>query len=154
MRLTGANYKENLRMQLEQNIPTLGGLGEPPQRSRREQLAADGERARGEIGSLLRKAHWRALVLAAARAGALLLAGLSLALLAGALVASVDGALVARGIAGLLSLAAAGGVVWFSLRSPLQRAVIRARDPRLLARPIGGPPALLSTAEPSRAGAP
>src|SRR5947199_200089 len=32
-------------MQLEQNIPTLGGLGEPPQRSRREPLAADGARA-------------------------------------------------------------------------------------------------------------
>src|SRR2546423_5564190 len=141
-------------MQLEQNIPTLGGLGGPPQRSRREQLASDGERARGEIASLLRKAHRRALGLAAARAGALLLAGLSLALLAGALVASVDGALVARGVAGLLSLAAAGGVVWFSLRSPLQRAVIRARDPRLLARLIGGPAGALRSGEVSREGPP
>ena len=126
-------------MQLEQNIPTLGGLGGPPQRSRREQLASDGERARGEIASLLGKAHRRALALAGARAGALLLAGLSLALLAGALVASVDGAFVARGIAGLLSLASVGGVVWFSLRSPLQRAAIRAGDPQLVARLIGGP---------------
>ncbi len=57
---------------------------------------------------------------------------------------------MARGIAGLLSLAAAGGVVWFSLRSPLQRAVIRARDPRLLARLIGGPSELLSSVELSR----
>src|SRR5947209_6479408 len=137
-------------MQLEQNIPTLGGLGGPPQRSRREQLASDGERARGEIASLLRKAQRRALALAGARAGALLLAGLSLALLAGALVASVDGAFVARGIAGLLSLASAGGVVWFSLRSPLQRAAIRAGDPQLVARLIGGPSELLSSVELSR----
>ena len=137
-------------MQLEQNIPTLGGLGGPPQRSRREQLASDGERARGEIASLLGKAHRRALALAGARAGALLLAGLSLALLAGALVASVDGAFVARGIAGLLSLASVGGVVWFSLRSPLQRAAIRAGDPQLVARLIGGPSELLSSVELSR----
>src|SRR5256886_5958338 len=137
-------------MQLEQNIPTLGGLGGPPQRSRREQLASDGERARGEIARVLGKAHRRALALAGARAGALLLAGLSLALLAGALVASVDGAFVARGIAGLLSLASAGGVVWFSLRSPLQRAAIRAGDPQLVARLIGGPSELLSSVELSR----
>src|SRR6266446_1792128 len=137
-------------MQLEQNIPTLGGLGGPPERSRREQLASDGERARGEIASLLRKAHRRTLALAGARAGALLLAGLSLALLAGALVASVDGAFVARGIAGLLSLAAVGGVVWFSQRSPLQRAAMRAGDPQLVARLIGGPSELLSSVELSR----
>src|SRR5438445_431734 len=56
-------------MQLEQNIPTLGGLGGPPQRSRREQLASEGERARGEIASLLGKAHGRALALAVAGAG-------------------------------------------------------------------------------------
>src|SRR5207249_10547407 len=104
-------------MQLEQNIPTLGGLGGPPQRSRREQLASDGERARGEIASLLGKAHRRALALAGARAGALLLAGLSPALLAGALGASVDGAFVARGLSGLLPLASAGGVGWVSLRA-------------------------------------
>src|SRR5437870_4670736 len=137
-------------MQLEQNIPTLGGLGGPPERSRREQLASDGERARGEIASLLGKAHRRTLALAGARAGALLLAGLSLALLAGALVASVDGAFVARGIAVLLSLASVGGVVWFSLRSPLQRAAIRAGDPQLVARLIGGPSELLSSVELSR----
>src|SRR5437588_632163 len=83
-------------MQLEQNIPTLGGLGGPPQRSRREQLASDGERARGEIASLLGKAHRRVLALAGARAGALLLAGLSLALLAGALVWAVVTSLADR----------------------------------------------------------
>ncbi len=45
-------------MQLQQNIPTLGGLAEPPQRShRREQLAADGERARRDIEDVLRKAR-------------------------------------------------------------------------------------------------
>src|SRR5439155_21115442 len=98
-------------MQLEQNIPTLGGLGGPPQRSRREQLASDGERARGEIASLLGKAHRRVLALAGARAGALLLAGLSLALLAGALVASVDGAFGAPRISGPPPLGSGGGVV-------------------------------------------
>src|SRR5437870_13089096 len=102
-------------MQLEQNIPTLGGLGEPPQRSRREQLAADGERARGDIASLLRKAHRRAPGLAAARAGALLPARLSLALPAGALVASVGGALGARGLAGVPPAAVGGGGGWVSV---------------------------------------
>ncbi|HWT86566.1 MAG TPA: DUF4175 family protein, partial [Myxococcales bacterium] len=137
-------------MQLQQNIPTLGGLGEPPPRSRREQLAADGERSRREIGSVLARARRRALGLAFARAGALLVAGLSLALLAGALVASVDGALFARITVGTLAFLAASGVVWFSLRSPLQRAAVRARDPRLLARLIGGPSELLSSVELAR----
>src|SRR5205085_10860394 len=86
-------------MQLEQNIPTLGGLGEPPQRSRREQLAADGERALREIDLVLSKARRRALGLAALRAGALLIAGSSVALLASALVASVDGAAPPRALA-------------------------------------------------------
>ena len=67
-------------MQLEQNIPTLGGLGEPPQRSRREQLAADGERARREIDLVLSRARQRTLGLAALRACALLIAGSSMAL--------------------------------------------------------------------------
>src|SRR6267378_4153269 len=137
-------------MQLQQNIPTLGGLGEPPPRSRREQLAADGERSRREIGSVLARARRRALGLALARAVALLVSGLSLALLAGALVASVDGALFARIAAGALAFLALCGVVWFSLRSPLQRAAVRARDPRLLARLIGGPSELLSSVELSR----
>src|SRR5437773_1382260 len=137
-------------MQLQHNIPTLGGLGEPPPRSRREQLAADGERSRHEIGSVLARARRRALGLALARAGALLVSGLSLALLAGAMVASVDGALFARIAAGALGFLAACGVVWFSLRSPLQRAAVRARDPRLLARLIGGPSELLSSVELSR----
>src|SRR5256885_9061397 len=96
-------------MQLEQNIPTLGGLGGPPQRSRREQLASDGERARGEIASLLGKAHRRALALAGARAGGPLLAGLSPAPLAGALVAGAGGAFVARGAAAPASRGARGG---------------------------------------------
>src|SRR6267378_2879951 len=137
-------------MQLQQNIPTLGGLGEPPPRSRREQLAADGERSRREIGSVLARARRRALGLALARAVALLASGLSLALLGGALVASVDGALLARIAAGALAFLALCGEVWFSLRSPLQRAAVQARDPRLLARLIGGPSELLSSVELSR----
>ncbi len=140
-------------MQLQQNIPTLGGLAEPPQRSRREQLAADGERARREIGAVIGRARRRAVALAAARALALFLGGLSLALLAGALIASVDGALLARIAAGGLAALASAGVVWFSLRSPLQRAAVHARDPRLVARLIGGPSELLSSVELSREGA-
>jgi hypothetical protein len=137
-------------MQLQQNIPTLGGLAEPPQRSRREQLEVDGARARREIDAVLRRARRRALGLAAARALALFLGGLSLALLGGALLASVDGALLARIFAGVLALLAAACVVWFSLRSPLQRAAARSRDPRLLARLLGGPSELLSSVELSR----
>jgi hypothetical protein len=137
-------------MQLQQNIPTLGGLAEPPQRSRREQLAADGERARGEIEAVLARARRRAVALAAGRAAALLLGGVSVALLGGALLASVDGALLARLVAGGLALLAAGAVVWFSLRSPLQRAAVQSGDPRLLARLLGGPSELLSSVELSR----
>src|SRR5437763_3910176 len=137
-------------MQLEQNIPTLGGLGEPPQRSRREQLAADGERARREIDLVLSRARQRALGLAALRACALLIAGTSLALLAAALVASVDGTAFARAVGAVLEALALGALVWFCLRSPLQRAALRARDPRLLARLIGGPSELLSSVELSR----
>src|SRR5258705_3177967 len=138
-------------MQLQQqNIPTLGGLGEPPQRSRREQLAADGQRARQEIAELLARARRRAVGLAGGRAVALLLAGFSLALLAGALLASVNGALLARIATGVLALLAAGAVGWFCVRSPLQRAAVQARDERLLARLIGGPSELLSSVELSR----
>ena len=137
-------------MQLEQKIPTLGGLGEPPQRSRREQLAADGERARRDIEQVLSRARQRALGLAALRAGALLVAGSSVALLGAALVASVDGAALARGLAGTLGALAVGAVVWFCLRSPLQRAALGARDPRRLARLIGGPSDLLSSVELAR----
>jgi Domain of unknown function (DUF4175) len=139
-------------MQLHQNIPTLGGLGEPPQRSRREQLAADGEKARREIDSMLSGARRRAIALASGRALALLIAGLSLALLGGALIASVNGALLARVVASALALMGTLGVVWFCLRSPLQRAAAGARDPRLMARLIGGPSELLSSVELSREG--
>src|SRR5882762_9535562 len=114
---------------------------------RSERTRTDG---RGSEGSALARARRRALGLAFARAGALLVSGLSLALLAGALVASRDGALFARIAAGALAFLAASGVVWFSLRSPLQRAAVRARDPRLLARLIGGPSELLSSVELTR----
>src|SRR6266850_1684143 len=137
-------------MQLQQNIPTLGGLGEPPQRSRREQLAAEGDRARREIEGVLTRARRRAAGLAAGRAAALLVAGCSLALLGGALLASVNGALLARIAAGVLALASAVAVGFFCYRSPLQRAAVQARDPRLLARLIGGPSELLSSVELSR----
>src|SRR3954466_11663544 len=95
-------------MQLHENIPTLGGLGEPPPRSRREQLGLDGERAKAEIAAFLRRARSRARLLSAARGLALLLGGLSLAALAGALLASVDGALLARAVALLLAAGAVG----------------------------------------------
>jgi hypothetical protein len=84
----------------------------------------------------------------------LLVAGLSVALLAGTLVASVDGTALARGIALALGMIALGAVVWFCLRSPLQRAALNARDPRLLARLIGGPSELLSSVELSRESTP
>src|SRR3954469_5731431 len=137
-------------MQLHQNIPTLGGLGEPPPRSRREQLALDGAQARQQIATILASARRRALALAAGRAVALLVAGLSLALLAGALVAAVNGALLARLVCALLAAIATGLVAWFCLRSPLQRAAVAAGDPRRLARLIGGPSELLSSVELAR----
>ena len=105
-------------MQLQQNIPTLGGLGEVPQRSRRDQLAADGERARRDIAALLGRARWRVTGLALARAAALLLAGLSLALLAGALLAAVNGAVLAQVATLVLSLSAFAAVAWFCLPRP------------------------------------
>src|SRR6185436_4810502 len=115
-------------MQLHQNIPALGGLGEPPPRSRREQLALDGAQARQQIAGILDSARRRALVLAA-----------------------VNGALLARLLCALLAAIATGLVVWFCVRSPLQRAAAAAaRDPRRLARLIGGPSELLSSVELSR----
>jgi len=137
-------------MQLHQNIPALGGLGEPPPRSRREQLALDGAQARQQIAGILDSARRRALALAAGRAVALLVAGLALALLLGALLAAVNGALLARLLCALLAAIATGLVVWFCVRSPLQRAAVAARDPRRLARLIGGPSELLSSVELSR----
>src|SRR5689334_11980681 len=143
-------------MQLHENIPTLGGLGEAPPPSRRERLRLDGERAQREIASLLRKARSRAIGLAALRALALLAAGLSLSLLAGALLASVNGTLLARAVAAALALISVAAVVWFSLRSPLQRAALRALRDILrgggegqarLARLLGGPSELLSSVE-------
>ncbi|MGE5049505.1 MAG: hypothetical protein ACM3PC_13090, partial [Deltaproteobacteria bacterium] len=125
-------------MQLHENIPTLGGLGEEPPRSRRERLRLDGERAQREIAGLLRKARSRAFALAATRGLALLAGGLSLALLAGALLASVNGTLFARGVAWGLALLSVAGVVWFSLRSPLQRAAARAFRDALPFRRAGG----------------
>src|SRR5512132_3284030 len=142
-------------MQLHENIPTLGGLGEEPPRSRRERLRLDGEHAQREIAGLLRKARSRACARAATRGLALLAGGLSLALLAGALLASVNGTLLARGVAWALALLSVAGVVWFWLRSPLQWSVARAlRDalpfrraggdgPARLARLLGGPSELL-----------
>jgi Domain of unknown function (DUF4175) len=137
-------------MQLHQDIPTLGGLGEPPGRSRRERLAADGERARREIFAVLGRARFRATGLALARAAALLVAGLSAALLAGSLLAAVNGAALAQVVTAVLGLAAVASVVWFCLRSPLQRASMEARDPRRLARLLGGPSELLSSVELAR----
>ncbi len=136
-------------MQLFKDIPTLGGLtpdSAPP--SRRAALQRAGEQAEREIGALLGRARRRAVRLAALRAIAVLLAGLQIAVLAGALLASVNGTLLARAAAGLLAVASAAAVVIFSLRSPLQRAV--ARDPRRLARLLGGPSELLSSVELSR----
>src|SRR5258708_33537132 len=123
-----------MQMQLQENIPVLGGLAaEAP--SRRERLAREGERARREVSALLLRARGRARALLALRALSLLLAGLSLALLAGALLASVDGTLFARLVLLGLSLLAAAGVAWLSLGSPL--------DPQSLSRILGEPSDLL-----------
>src|SRR5258708_8226084 len=119
-----------MQMQLQENIPVLGG---PPREapSGRERVARGGERARREVSALVLRARGRARALLALRALSLLLAGLSLALLAGALLASVDGTLFARLVLLGLSLLAAAGGAWLSLRSPL--------DPRSLARRRGRP---------------
>src|SRR6185295_7884343 len=106
--------------------------------------------ARQQIAGILDSARRRALALAAGRAVALLVAGLALALLLAALVAAVNGALLARLLGGLRAAIANGLVVWFCVRSPLQRAAVASRDPRRLARLIGGPSELLSSVELSR----
>jgi hypothetical protein len=134
-------------MQFHENIPTLGGIAPDAPPSRRQELAQAGDRARQEIADLLARARLRAVGLAALRGLLLFAAGLSAALLAGALLASVNGTLGARILAAALALASAAGVVLFWLRSPLQRAAARARDPRLLARLLGGPSELLSSVE-------
>jgi hypothetical protein len=64
-------------------------------------------------------------------------------MLSGALVASVNGTLLGRLLAGALFLAAAAGVAWLWMRSPLRR-------PQSLARVLGGPSELLSSVELSR----
>src|SRR5260370_35615733 len=130
-----------MQMQVHENIPVMGGL-DPDAPSRRERLAREGERAQREISALLMRARGRARALLGRRALLVLLAGLSLALLAGALLASVDGTLFARLVLAGLSLLAAAGGAWLSLRSRL--------DPRSLARVLGGPSELLSSVELSR----
>jgi hypothetical protein len=136
-------------MQL-QEIPPLGGLAPEPAPSRLSELEERGKNAREEIGKLLAQGRSRAMQLATLRALALLVAGLQIALLAGALLAAVNGAWLARSVAFLLSALSLAGVVLFSLRSPLQRAAAMARDPRHLARLLGGPSELLSSVELSR----
>ena len=131
-------------MQLQNDIPTLGGLAEP---SRVQRLRGDGAAAQEAIRAVLARARTRARALALFRAGALTLAGLLVALLAGALLASATGAWLSRSLASLVLLAALAGVAIFWRRSPLQRAALRARDPRLLARLLGGPSELLSSVE-------
>ena len=134
-------------MPLHQNIPTLGGLGPAPEPSRRERLQAEGAAAQQQIAALLARARRRAVALAVLRGLSLLLAGLLVAVLCGALLASVYGSLAARLLALLLALLSAAGVVFFSLRSPLQRAAAEARHPERLARLLGGPSELLSSVE-------
>src|SRR5207302_5144226 len=121
------------------NIPTLGGLS-PDAPSRREQLARDGERARGEIAALLSRARSRSVALSAMRGLSIFLAGALLALLAAALIASVNGTMLARLVGAFVAVAAAGAAGWLVWRSsPL--------DPRQLARRLGGPSELLSSVE-------
>jgi hypothetical protein len=134
--------------QIQTDIPTLGGLPEP---TRVQRLREEGARAQQAVQALLQRARSRARILAAVRAGALLLAGLLLALLGGALLASVASAGASRAAFLLLALGAVAGVVLFSRRSPLQRAAVHARDPRLLARLLTGASDLLSSVELSSA---
>ena len=134
-------------MQLHENIPTLGGLGPAQEPSRRDRLQAEGATAQRQIAELLARARGRAVALAAVRGLSLLAAGLLVALLAGALLAGVSGSLAARLAALALALLSAAGVVFFSLRSPLQRAAAAAKHPHMLARLLGGPSELLSSVE-------
>ncbi len=133
-------------MQLQKDIPTLGGLSQPAP-SRVQRLRDEGAAAQQTIGGVLARARARARTFAMLRAGALLLAGLLAALLAGAILASVGSAWLARSALALMALAAAAGVLLFSRRSPLQRAAGHARDPRLLARLLAGASDLLSSVE-------
>ncbi len=135
-------------MQLQNDIPTLGGLAEP---SHVQRLRGDGARAQQAIQDLLRRARTRARTFAILRAGALLAAGLLLALLGGALLASVSSAWLSRLSFALLTLAVIASLLLFSRRSPLQRAAVHARDPRLLARLLSGASDLLSSVELSSA---
>ena len=137
-------------MQLPKDIPTLGGITPDPPPSRRAELEQRGEQAQSQVAALLSRARSRAVRLAGLRGLSVLLAGLQISLLSGAMLAAVNGAWLARGVAIALSLLSAAAVVFFSLRSPLQRAAIRARDPRDLARLLGGPSELLSSVELSR----
>src|SRR5712692_6970435 len=135
-------------MQLPQptaEIPELGGLLP----SRLSALAEQGVAARREVDALLGRARRRARGLALLRATALLAAGAAVAVCIGALLGSFAPAVVARVAAAVLLLAAAAGVVFFSLRSPLQRAA--ARDDAALARLLAGSSELLSSVELSRA---
>ena len=138
-------------MQLFQDIPALSSLRLPNGKSRLELLEEDGQRALGEIEALLARARKRALLQALLRALALLAAGLSLSLLAGALVAAVSPSWLARTLLVLLALSAAAAVARFSVRSPLQRAALRAATgDRDLARLLAGASDLLSSVELSR----
>ena len=134
-------------MQLSNDIPTLGGLQEPPPPSRREALQADGAAALREIDAVLARARRRATAFAVLRLGAVLLAGLTTALLAGALLASVNGTTLARLLTLALALLAVAAALVFSWKSALQRTAFRARDPRQVARLLGGPSELLSSVE-------
>jgi hypothetical protein len=118
--------------------------------SRRAELEQRGDQAQKQVAALLARARSRAVRLAVLRGLAVLLAGLQISLLAGAMLAAVNGAWLARGVAIGLSLLALAAVIFFSLRSPLQRAAARTRDPRDLARLLGGPSELLSSVELSR----
>ena len=137
-------------MQLQKDIPTLGGLAQILP-SRVQRLRDEGAVAQQAIEGVLLRARARARAFALLRAGALLLAGLLVALLAGALLAGVGSARLARAGFLLLALAAPALVLLFSRRSPLQRAAVHARDPRLLARLLAGPSDLLSSVELSSA---
>ena len=128
--------------------PVLGGLAPPEEpSSRRSGLREQGARAQQEIAALLGRARSRARWLATLRGMFVLGTGLGVAVLGGALLAAVNGTALARTVAVSLALGAAGVTVVFWRRSPLQRAAAQARDPRLLARLLGGPSELLSSVE-------
>jgi hypothetical protein len=131
-------------MQVHANIPTLGGLGDAPPLTRREELARDGQVAQEQISTLLARARRRVATQALLRLLCVLCAGLLLAVLAGALLAPHASTFAGRVLAGVLTAAAVAFAILFALRSPLQRA---ARSRRSLARVLGGPSELLSSVE-------